>query len=88
MAEAELVKVATFFHATEAQTAKSVLELAGIESVLVDEGMEGLIGVAPGGVILKVRAVDADRAREVLDRGSLGPDVDANEMADGDSSGE
>ena len=36
MAEAELVKVATFFHATEAQTAKSVLELAGIESVLVE----------------------------------------------------
>jgi hypothetical protein len=88
MSETEFVKIDTFFHATEAQTAKSVLELAGIGSVLVDEGMEGLIGVTPGGVILKVRAVDADRAREILDRGSLGPAVDANEMAGGSSSGE
>ena len=49
---------------------------------------EKLLGVAPGGVTLRGRAGDAPRAREVLDRGSLGPDVDANEMADGDSSGE
>ena len=75
----EFVVIDTFRHATDAETARAVLEMEGITAFLDDATVEGALGIAPQGVQLAVPAVDAERARAILDRGSLGPDVDASD---------
>ena len=76
---AEFVVIDTFIHATEAETARAILEMEGIKAFLEDGGVEGVLGFSPGGVQLAVPAADAEKARAILDRGSLGPDVDASD---------
>ncbi len=73
------VVIDTFIHATEAETARAVLEMEGIKAFLEDGGVEGVFGFAPGGVQLAVPAAEAEKARAILDRGPLGPDVDASD---------
>jgi hypothetical protein len=75
----EFVVIDTFIHATEAETARAVLEMEGIKAFLEDGSIEGVLGFSPGGVQLAVPAAEAERARAVLDRGPLGPDVDASD---------
>lgn len=69
----QLETVATFTDLTQAQSARSALESAEIESFLQDEATGSLDwGLMPamGGLRLQVRSAGAARAREVLD--SLG----------------
>jgi hypothetical protein len=61
------VTVATYTFPWEAQLAKARLESAGIDSVVADEISAGLYGAnAIGGVKLRVREADADRASAQL----------------------
>jgi ribosomal protein S27AE len=61
------VTVATYTFPWEAQLAKARLESEGIDSVVADEITAGLYGAnAIGGVRLRVREEDADRAVELL----------------------
>jgi len=78
---AEFVVIDTFIHSTEAETARAVLEMEGIKAFVEDGGVEGVLGFAPGGVQLAVPAADAEKARAILDRGSLGPDADTSDEA-------
>ena len=60
----------------EAQVLTSVLESAGIESLIPDQymvGVQPLYAHALGGVRLLVRAEDLDRARELLDSVTASP---------------
>ncbi len=75
----KFVVIDTFLHATEGETARAVLEMEGIMAFLEDGGVEGVLGFSPGGVQLAVPAADAEKAREILDRGPLGPDVDSSD---------
>ncbi len=75
----EFVVIDTFIHSMEAETARAVLEMEGIKAFLEDGGVEGILGFSPGGVQLAVPATDAEKARAILDRGPLGPDVDASD---------
>lgn len=75
----KFVVIDTFIHATEAETARAVLEMEGIKAFLEDGSVEGILGITPGGVQLAVPAADAEKARAILDRGSLGPDVDSSD---------
>jgi hypothetical protein len=61
------VTVATYTFPWEAQLAKARLESEGIASVVADEISAGLYGAnAIGGVKLRVREEDADRATDLL----------------------
>jgi len=77
---AEPVAVASYATEGEAEVARAKLSAYGIESAL-DDQIEGGTVVVDGepGVILEVRAADADDARRILDEGAaIGePDDDA-----------
>lgn len=61
--------VRTFFNVAEAQFAKSVLETAGINAVLLDENMYTMGPMfAHAGVRLQVSEADMERAGQVLDK--------------------
>ncbi len=61
------VTVATYVFPWEAQLAKARLESEGIQSVVADEITAGLYGAnAIGGIRLRVREEDAERATELL----------------------
>lgn len=65
----DLVQLATFGYLHEAEFAASVLDAAGIESLVRDEFVAGVrphLTFTDGGVRLFVRAMDAERAEEVL----------------------
>jgi hypothetical protein len=65
----ELETVATFNDLTQAQSARSALESAGIEGILQDEATGSIDwGLLPalGGLRLQVRSADVAGAREVL----------------------
>jgi hypothetical protein len=76
-----LETVATFTDLTQAQSARSALESAEIESFLLDEATGSIDwGLMPamGGLRLQVRSADAARAREVL--ADLGQSVDSADL--------
>ncbi len=65
----DLVTIATYSHPTEAHILKTKLESEGIWSYVADEAivtMNWLYSNAVGGVKLKVREPDVDRALEIL----------------------
>lgn len=73
----ELVCVRSYAFRPEAELGKSVLDSAGIESVIVADdasGMRPLGGLMNRGVLLCVREEDAERADEVLAEGEPGGD--------------
>lgn len=61
-----LVTVITFNNIVEAQMAKNVLELEGIQCFLENENMNTLYGNALGGVTLKVAGTDLQKAKDIL----------------------
>ena len=66
----EWVEVRSCSWVHEAEVFKSVLDSAGIESLIPDAytlGVQPLYGPALGGVRLLVRAEDAERALELLE---------------------
>lgn len=65
MKEEKLVMISEYDSATEAEMAKSLLESAGIESVIGDEYMSTLY---PAGIPARlfVREADAAAAREMI----------------------
>ncbi|HSG38038.1 MAG TPA: DUF2007 domain-containing protein [Thermoanaerobaculia bacterium] len=79
-----LETVATFTNLTQAQSARSALESAEIESFLLDEATGSIDwGLMPamGGLRLQVKSADATRAREALSGlGRPADPVDAEEM--------
>ena len=79
-----LETVATFTDLTQAQSARSALESAEIESFLQDEATGSIDwGLMPamGGLRLQVKSADAARAREALSGlGRTADPVDAEEM--------
>ena len=71
----EPVVVATYVHLGEAEVTKAHLAANGIEAFIIDDVEAGTIPVeGEGGVVVAVRAQDAELAREVL-----GPDQSAGE---------
>lgn len=61
------VTIATYVFSWEAQLAKARLESEGIGSVVADENAAGIYGAnAIGGIKLRVREEDADRATSLL----------------------
>lgn len=61
------VTLEVFYDPIGAQVARSRLESAGIEALLVDEGMGGMFSYGLiKGVRLQVAAEDEERARELL----------------------
>jgi Putative prokaryotic signal transducing protein len=72
------VTVETFTSPWEAQLARARLESEGIESLVADEHlvrMDWVISRAIGGVKLKVRACDAERAAEALRTSEAIPEI-------------
>ena len=68
MNDAELVVVATFLNKIDAETARSALQAADIESLVSADDAGGLRPTLwMSGVRLLVRSEDAERAREILD---------------------
>jgi hypothetical protein len=68
----ELVTVATFGDVVEANIARSRLEASGIEAVLADDRLVGVMPLltgAIGGIRLRVRESDAEKAISALDTG-------------------
>ena len=69
MQASELVEVASFLNRMEAELAQGALDAAEIESVVSADDAGGLRPhLWLSGVRLLVRAEDAERARELLDR--------------------
>ena len=69
MNEPELVVVATFLNQIEADIARSALEAADIESMISADDAGGLRpALRMSGIRLLVRAEDAKRASELLNR--------------------
>ena len=67
----DLVTVATFVNPVQADFARSILEMEGIECWLIDETLSNVVpgvGLAIGGVKLQVRESDAPRAVAALRR--------------------
>lgn len=76
------IVVATFNQPVEASLACSRLEAEGIESRIADDniiGINPLYSAALGGVKVVVNAIDAERARAVLEQNSS---VEADEAAE------
>src|SRR5262245_5852489 len=70
-ADDDLVTVATFRTAPEAELAKTALDAEGIESFIADAEtvtMDWLLGIAVGDVKIQVARSVAERAREYLAR--------------------
>lgn len=64
----DLVTVATYFNASEAHLARGLLAREGIDSFIFDENMGAVYPpLTVGGIKLKVRAADLERARALLD---------------------
>ena len=63
---ANLVKIFDTEHESEAQVVKGLLDSAGIDAALasIDAVQETFPGV--GGVVLRVRSEDVERARQVI----------------------
>jgi tetratricopeptide (TPR) repeat protein len=79
----DLVTIATFSQATEAYVLKTKLEAEGIWSLVADEHLvtwNWLYSNALGGVKLRVREVDVERALEVLGLESLGTESEEEEL--------
>jgi hypothetical protein len=81
-----LVTIATFEIAPRAHVARAALEDAGIQVFVADEeivGMDWMLSNAVGGVKVKVREADAERALAVLDArfASGEPQVSEEELA-------
>jgi hypothetical protein len=75
MKPSDLIAVSTFRSRTDAQTAKSILDEAGIESMIQSDptivnSRYSAPGAFPPGAVaqLKVRAEDVDKARDALHR--------------------
>jgi hypothetical protein len=65
----ELTLIASFSHPFEAHLAKGKLESEGIEAYIADENIVGinwLYSNLVGGVKLKVREIDREKALEIL----------------------
>jgi hypothetical protein len=72
-------KACSWIH--EALFFRSVLEAAGIESMIPNEhtiSMQPLYANLLGGVRVLVRAADLDRAKELLDSAAAPPDPDTS----------
>jgi hypothetical protein len=69
VSDSELVVVGTFLNKVDAELAHGALGVAGIESMVSADDAGGLRpGLWMGGVRLLVRAEDARRAAEILNR--------------------
>jgi ribosomal protein L37AE/L43A len=67
MALERFVTIATYVFPWEAQLAKARLESEGIDAVVADENAAGIYGAnAIGGIKLRAREEDADRAADLL----------------------
>jgi tetratricopeptide (TPR) repeat protein len=78
-----LVTIATFSQATEAYVLKTKLEVEEVWSLVADEHLitwNWLYSHALGGVKLKVREGDVERALEVLGLESLGTELEEEEL--------
>lgn len=85
----DLVTVAKNLAPDEARLAQTLLETAEIESWLADEAtvqMNWLLMNAVGGVKVRVRAADAERAREIFNQ-ELGQVSDEQLAAESDAAG-
>ena len=70
MPEANLVIVQTFASRPDADLAKSALEAAEIDAIILADSVGGMrphVAWASGGFKLLVRAEDAEEARDVLE---------------------
>lgn len=63
---AELVTVARFARALEAETAKNLLESEGVTAFIADENASALFSGMLGQAKLQVAAADVARAKELL----------------------
>jgi len=86
---ADLVTIATFYKATEAEAVRALLEAAGIPAFVADAEVANtnfLLTSAVGGVKVQTAAVDAQRARALVEaQGSFHrdePDEDEEEEED------
>jgi hypothetical protein len=74
----ELVTIASFHSALEAEMAKGYLEAQGVEATFADENVNRIANhLQPmiGGVKLQVRQEDAERARFLLAQAGSEPQV-------------
>lgn len=79
----DLVTIATFSQATEAYVLKTNLEAEGIWSLVADEHLitwNWLYSNALGGVKLRIREGDVERALEALGLESLGTELEEEEL--------
>lgn len=79
-----LVTVATFPEAIEAHIYRSRLETEGIPSVIADENVvsnQPWHSIAYGGVKLRVRAQDQEKARDLINQIRYGLTLEAEEAA-------
>jgi hypothetical protein len=67
MKSSDLIAVSTFRSTADAQIAKGVLDEAGIESMIRSDNAGGMYPAIAGADLL-VRAEDADRAADALQR--------------------
>jgi hypothetical protein len=82
--EGELVEVFATQQESEAQVVQSLLEAAGIQTLLVsDVGPQDVLPV--GGRVVRVAPEDAARAREVIAQSRTVSDVDLLDQAEGNA---
>ena len=76
MVDEDMVTVATFGSAFEADMARSRLQAEGIAAVEIGGASAGVMPflAASGGIQLRVAADDAERAREILGLAESGPE--------------
>ena len=67
MKSSDLISVSTFRSTADAQIAKGILDEAGIESMIQSDNAGGMYPALAGADLL-VRAADADKANDVLQR--------------------
>ena len=65
MAE-RLITIATFGESLQAEISKTKLEDEGIKCLLAEDPTHSLYGFAAGGIRLRVRESDAERALQIL----------------------
>lgn len=69
-----LVLVSSYSKVIDAEIAKSLLDAAGIYCVVVNDSlvaMDSLMGIGYGGVQLKVRPEDLEKAKKTLAEGLI-----------------
>ena len=69
MKSSDLIAISTFRSAAHAQIAKGILDEAGIESIIRSDNAGGMYPAMAGADLL-VRAEDAERAADALQRRS------------------